>query len=82
MSREIMTGDEIRVELARQRMTRVQLAKDMNLTADYIRKIVNGLRAAPERRAQITEHLRKRRAESRGQKAESREIRGKNDDII
>ncbi len=61
MSREIMTGDEIRVELARQRMTRVQLAQAMNLSADYIRKIINGLRAAPERRAQITEYLKQRK---------------------
>jgi len=57
MSREIMTGDEIRVELARQKRTRREIAKQFGLSYDYICRIVRGTRDARERRKQITEYL-------------------------
>lgn len=56
MSRQkIMSPGEIRVELARRRMTRVQLAAVLGVSHDYVVKIINGQRTAAERRAQITE---------------------------
>lgn len=56
-SQNIMTGEEIRMELARQKRTRVEIAKKFSLSYDYICRIVKGTRDAPERRAQITEYL-------------------------
>lgn len=60
MSRaNIMTPTEIRIELARRNMTRVQLATAIGLSHDYVVKIINGQRTAAERRAQITEYFKK-----------------------
>lgn len=56
-SNKIMTGEEIRMELARQKRTRVEIAKKFGLSYDYICKICNGLRDAEERRGQITDYL-------------------------
>lgn len=56
-SQNIMTGEEIRMELARQKRTRVEIAKKFSLSYDYICRIVKGTRDAPKRRAQITEYL-------------------------
>lgn len=56
-SQNIMTGEEIRMELARQKRTRVEIAKHFGLSYDYVCRIVKGTRDAPERRAQITEYL-------------------------
>lgn len=56
-SQNIMTGEEIRMELARQKRTRREIAKQFGLSYDYICRIVRGTRDAKERRKQITEYL-------------------------
>jgi len=53
-----MSSEEIRMELARQKRTRVEIAKQFGLSYDYICRIVKGTRDAKERRKQITEYLR------------------------
>ncbi|HOD59841.1 MAG TPA: hypothetical protein PKH17_03750 [Candidatus Syntrophosphaera sp.] len=57
-SQKIMSSEEIRMELARQKRTRVEIAKQFGLSYDYICRIVKGTRDAKERRKQITEYLR------------------------
>lgn len=56
-TKKIMGPDEIRLELARRRMTRRELADRLNLSHDYMIRIVLGLRDAEARRAQITEYF-------------------------
>ena len=58
MSRtKIMTPTQIRVELARRKMTRVDLALHIGVTHDYVCKIINGKRKAEDRRRQIAEYF-------------------------
>ncbi|MDD2601302.1 MAG: helix-turn-helix domain-containing protein [Kiritimatiellae bacterium] len=52
-----MTAEEIRMELARRRMTRTELAREVGVSANYMQKILRGERDAEERRAQIGEYL-------------------------
>ena len=61
-----MTGDQIRVELARRKMTRVELAQHLGFTYDYTCKIISGYRNAPGRRAQITKYLKKNQQINKG----------------
>ncbi len=56
-STKIMTAEEIRMELARRRMTGVELARVMGKSADYIRKILREERKAGEQRAKISKYL-------------------------
>ncbi|MCB5287726.1 MAG: hypothetical protein LHW64_07965 [Candidatus Cloacimonetes bacterium] len=56
-STKIMTAEEIRMELARRRMTRVELAEALGMTADYVRKILREERKAGEQRARISKYL-------------------------
>lgn len=65
-SPKIMTLTEIRMELARRKMTRVQLASLMNVSPDYVCKIINGTRSAEMRRVQITALLKEKSTNIRG----------------
>jgi len=56
-STKILTAEEIRMELARRRMTRVELAEVLGMTADYVRKILREERKAGEQRARISKYL-------------------------
>jgi transcriptional regulator with XRE-family HTH domain len=56
-TKKIMTAEEIRMELARRRMTRASLARKIGISADYMRKILRDQRSAEGRRAQISEYL-------------------------
>lgn len=47
----------VRVELAKRKMTMVELARQAGISADYTRKIINGKRKAPARREQIKKIL-------------------------
>lgn len=51
--KKIMTPDEIRVELARRRMSRRELAECLGLSRDYVCRIILGLRNAESCREQI-----------------------------
>lgn len=53
--KKIMSPDEIRVELARRRMSRRELAEVLRLSHDYVCRIIRGKRDAELRREQITD---------------------------
>lgn len=56
-SSKIMTAEEIRMELARRRMTRRELAGHLGVSADYVQKILREVRKAEGQRARISEFL-------------------------
>lgn len=58
MSRtKVMEPSELRAEIARLQVSRRQMAKDLRISYDYLRKILLGLRDAEDRRAEMTEYL-------------------------
>jgi transcriptional regulator with XRE-family HTH domain len=52
-----MTAEEIRMELARRRMTRRELAAHLGVSADYVQKILREDRKAEGQRERISEFL-------------------------
>lgn len=52
-----MRAPELRAEVARRQVSRLQMAKDLGISYDYLRKILLGQRDAEDRRAQMTEYL-------------------------
>ena len=67
MSRtKIMTAAEIRMELARRRMTRAELATKIGVSAEYVRMILREKRTATRKREEITQLLKRKPKEVRG----------------
>jgi len=56
-TRKIMTAEEIRMELARRRMTRAELAAQIGVSAEYVRMILRETRKATKKREEITHIL-------------------------
>lgn len=50
-------GTQVRIELIKRNMTPADLAEQMRVSANYVRKIINGKRKAAERRQEIKEIL-------------------------
>lgn len=57
MSMKILGPADLRAEMARERITRREVANALGLSYDYIIRILAGSRKAPERRAQIHEYI-------------------------
>ncbi len=55
--KKIMGADDLRAELARQRISRRELATALGVSYDYVLRILAGSRNAPARRAQIEEYI-------------------------
>lgn len=60
-----MSAAEIRMELARRRMARGELARRIGVSADYMCKILRGERTAERRRAEATDYFRRAKAANR-----------------
>lgn len=56
-SQKIMSAEEIRMELARRRMTRAELARKIGVSNDYVHKILCERRIATRKREEITKVL-------------------------
>lgn len=56
-TKKIMTAEEIRMELARRRMTRAELAAKLGVSAEYVRMILRETRTATKKREEITQLL-------------------------
>ena len=65
MARTKIEAGDLRAALGRHRITRRQVARALNLSEDYIRRIVNDGRSAQARRAEIMEYI-KQQANKRG----------------
>jgi transcriptional regulator with XRE-family HTH domain len=57
MSMKILEPANLRAEMARERITRREVASALGLSYDYILKILSGSRKAPERGVQIHEYI-------------------------
>ncbi len=55
-------ASELRAEMARQGVTRRELADRLGISYSYVKKILAGIRSAELRRVQIAEYLDARRA--------------------
>lgn len=56
-STKVMRAPELRAEVARRQVSRLQMAKDLGISYDYLRKILLGQRDAPLQRTRMTEYL-------------------------
>ena len=56
-STKVMSAPELRAEIARRQVSRPQMAKDLGISYDYLRKILLGQRDAEDRRYQMTQYL-------------------------
>lgn len=57
MSMKILSSADLRAEMARERITRREVASALGLSYDYILRILSGSRKAPERRVQIHNYI-------------------------
>lgn len=57
MSMRILGASDLRAELARYQISRMELAEAMGLSYSYIKMILSGRRDAVARRAQIHEYI-------------------------
>jgi len=60
-SEKVMEASELRAELARRRITRVEIARALGLSFDYVAKILCGRRKAVVRRREMQEYLERQR---------------------
>jgi hypothetical protein len=74
-STKVMRAPELRAEIARKQVSRPQMAKDLGISYDYLRKILLGQRDAPLQRARMTEYLIYKRATAGLYKAGDKTIR-------
>jgi len=52
--------DNLRAEIARRRISKRLMAKELNISYSYILKILSGIRSAPKRRFQIYDYILRR----------------------
>lgn len=63
-------GMAVRIELIRRNMTPADLAEQMQVSASYVRKIINGKRHAPARREEIKTILMEDKSHEKSKKQE------------